>query len=609
MVLFFYFLSRYLFSQFSAAKRLHCFFKFYIMNYTTKKKSDSRFTAFPLLKSCQPTLVNDTNGAFPLMKQELTKPSSLRAISMLAVFTFLFLSTEYFYVNQIAQNASSARTVNVQNYALGISSVGFCLYPLLFRFFRDRLHSAVFFTLTMLAIVCFVILGSPVPPGLLTAVGMLLFLVLGILGSAVHYHFLCEISDKKYFARMVGISYGFAILLQFLNNSLISSALAEQLLLCAALLFIVFFLFRFQHREASRSSQMSDTANSSPQVSDVTNPCPHMSDASACAASDSTDSQHKLPAPSASGALPQLVLLIFLVIFMTCIFSTLDNTVTLGHADGTMDIGQWPRILLACSGLAAGFLFDLHNRRFMNLIMYCIMMLSTLSVAILQLGGSFLIGLIVFYLSSGFFVVFFTTSFLALSEDTRCPRLWAGMGRAVNNAGAALVSNLSLSLIASNSSITLIITALVLFATVSILIAAYSMLNAPGVQTETGGTMTHKMQAACEANASHNTKAALGNDSSASTASDISSDPDYPQNTPIADPFSTFSTAFSLTDREQSVFDQLVNTEKSIQEIADSLFISRRTCQRYITSIYEKVGAKSRMGLYQSYIEWQRKNL
>lgn len=543
------------------------------------------------------------------MKQELTKLASLRAISMLAVFTFLFLSTEYFYVNQIAQNASSARTVNVQNYALGVSAVGFCLYPLLFRFFRDRLHSAVFFTLTMLAIVCFVILGSPVPPGLLTAVGMLLFLVLGILGSAVHYHFLCEISDKKYFARMVGISYGFAILLQFLNNSLISSALAEQLLLCAALLFIVFFLFRFQHREASRSSQMSDTANSSPQVSDVTNPCPHMSDASACVSSGSTDSQHKLPAPSASGALPQLVLLIFLVIFMTCIFSTLDNTVTLGHADGTMDIGQWPRILLACSGLAAGFLFDLHNRRFMNLIMYCIMMLSTLSVAILQLGGSFLIGLIVFYLSSGFFVVFFTTSFLALSEDTRCPRLWAGMGRAVNNAGAALVSNLSLSLIASNSSITLIITALVLFATVSILIAAYSMLNAPGVQTETGGTMTHKMQAACEANASHNTKAALGNDSSASTASDISSDPDYPQNTPNADPFSTFSTAFSLTDREQSVFDQLVNTEKSIQEIADSLFISRRTCQRYITSIYEKVGAKSRMGLYQSYIEWQRKNL
>ena len=142
------------------------------------------------------------------MKQEFTKLASLRAISMLAVFTFLFLSTEYFYVNRIAQNASSARTVNVQNYALGVSAVGFCLYPLLFRFFRDRLRSAVFFTLAMLAVVCFVILGSPVPSGLLTAAGMLLFLVLGIFGSAVHYHFLCEISDKKYFARMVAFPMG-----------------------------------------------------------------------------------------------------------------------------------------------------------------------------------------------------------------------------------------------------------------------------------------------------------------------------------------------------------------------------------------------------------------
>lgn len=339
---------------------------------------------------------------------------------------------------------------------------------------------------------------------------------------------------------MVGISYAFAVLLQFLNNSLISSAPAEMVLLCAAMIFIVVCLFRSRHREANHSPQM----------------------------------------PSAVNSRPQLILLILLVILMSCIFSTLDNAITLGHADGTMDIGQWPRVLLACSGLAAGFLFDCHNRRFMNLIMYCIMMLSTLCVAILQLGGSFLIGLIVFYLSSGFFVVFFTTSFLALSEHTGCPRLWAGMGRAVNNAGAALVTNLSLSLMASNNSISLIIAALVLFAAVSILIAAYSTLKEPGVQTETGGA-----------------------------APGISCDTDYPQDTPNPDPFSTFSMAFSLTDREQSVFDQLVNTEKSIQEIADSLFISRRTCQRYITSIYEKVGAKSRMGLYQSYIEWQRKNL
>ena len=48
-------------------------------------------------------------------------------------------------------------------------------------------------------------------------------------------------------------------------------------------------------------------------------------------------------------------LLALLVILMACIFSTLDNAVTMHHAAGT-DIGQWPRLLLAVSGLSAGFL-------------------------------------------------------------------------------------------------------------------------------------------------------------------------------------------------------------------------------------------------------------
>ena len=88
-------------------------------------------------------------------------------------------------------------------------------------------------------------------------------------------------------------------------------------------------------------------------------------------------------------------------------FSTLDNAVTLVHAGGATDIGQWPRILLALSGLAAGFIFDIKNRKYMGIVMYCIMVLSTICVAILKFAGPFMAGLIVFYLSAGFFVVFF----------------------------------------------------------------------------------------------------------------------------------------------------------------------------------------------------------
>lgn len=94
--------------------------------------------------------------------------------------------------------------------------------------------------------------------------------------------------------------------------------------------------------------------------------------------------------------------MILLVALMTCIFSTLDNAVTLVHAGGATDIGQWPRILLALSGLAAGFIFDIKNRKYMGIVMYCIMVLSTICVAILKFAGPFMAGLIVFYLSAGF---------------------------------------------------------------------------------------------------------------------------------------------------------------------------------------------------------------
>lgn len=51
----------------------------------------------------------------------------------------------------------------------------------------------------------------------------------------------------------------------------------------------------------------------------------------------------------------------------------------------------------------------------------------------------------------------------------------------------------------------------------------------------------------------------------------------------------------------------MISTEESIQQIAEGLYISRRTCQRHITAIYEKIGVRSRMGLYQLFVEEQGK--
>lgn len=44
------------------------------------------------------------------------------------------------------------------------------------------------------------------------------------------------------------------------------------------------------------------------------------------------------------------------------------------------------RMLLALSGLAAGFLFDIRKRKYMTLMMYCVMVLSVLCVIVLRWG-------------------------------------------------------------------------------------------------------------------------------------------------------------------------------------------------------------------------------
>ena len=63
------------------------------------------------------------------------------------------------------------------------------------------------------------------------------------------------------------------------------------------------------------------------------------------------------------------------------------------------------------SALAAGVLYDLRGRSYMNIIMTCAAMLSTLSFFVLITdgnGGNTLAATIIFYLGTGFFVVFFT---------------------------------------------------------------------------------------------------------------------------------------------------------------------------------------------------------
>lgn len=464
----------------------------------------------------------------------------INAVVMMGIFTFLFLGAEYLYDNMISLIVSQEKTVLAQNYALGASTAGFLLYPFLCRLVKKQGRIISAFCIAIASVFCIALICQNKSYALTLGSGLVLFLFLGLFGSAVYYASVCLLPSDKYLARTVGIAYMLGILLQFANNNFVNMEIAEAVILSIFLLILVFLLVKTRKGYRENNGQSED-------------------------ASVRADAQvGKEFVGHSTGRTTAGILLILLVVLMTCIFSTLDNAVTLVHATGAVDIGQWPRILLALSGLAAGFVFDIKDRKNMSLIMYCVMMLSTICIIVLNFGGPFLIGLITFYVAAGFFAVFFTTGFMELSRHMAIPKLWAGMGRAVNNVTAAVIANASLAMLASGINMTVLILVLVLFAAVIIVAAAYT-----------------------------SQRGMILKESSISAVNDMEK----------KDKLQEFSKSFSLTPRETEVLERLVNTEDSVQVIAESLYISRRTLERYISAIYEKTGVKSRVGLIRIYNE------
>lgn len=460
----------------------------------------------------------------------------INAVVLMGLFTFLFLGTEYLYVDVLSCMVSEDKTVLTQNYALGVSAAGFLMYPLLNRFCKNRLKAVCFVIIGLASVLCITLICMSAAYIATFIAGLVLFLLLGLLGSAVFYVSMCMMKTDRYLARTVGISYALGILLQFANNNLVHQEKAEAVILPVFLLLLVWRLIKNNCAYCESNGQKAEALSDEEK-------------------SESNTGEH------IKGSIVG-ILLTLLVVLMTFIFSTLDSAVTLAHANGTMDIGQWPRILLALSGLAAGFVFDIKNRKYMGLVMYCVMVLSNICIVVLKLDGPFMVGLIVFYLSAGFFAVFFTSGFMELSRHMKIPELWAGMGRAVNNITAAVIANLVLTLLSSDRIIVIIVLTLFLFVAVSIVAVAYTLQKKAFMEkliTDAADAINEKEK------------------------------------------LRKFSEVFSFTEREAEVFNYLVNTEDNVQMIAENLYVSRRTLERYISAIYEKTGVKSRVGLLNLY--------
>ncbi len=471
------------------------------------------------------------------MRKELTDYKTIMVILALALFSFTFLGTEYMFDNMMAYVTDSPGVVMAQSYILGISVIGFLLFPLIQRHIQKTMKYLVAFVGVILEIIGVFVIQQHMSYTAILISGCMVFLLLGIVGSAVHYMAACVLNKSRNLAKIVGISYTVGILFQFINNNCIKNGMMESIVLSVSMTILVILMAVLEKDSFDKTENIEMEKEKNTYV---------------------------LKNPMVAG-----IMLIIIVALMTCVFAALDNAVTLVHATGSVDIGQWPRLLLALSGLMAGFLFDIRERRYMNMMMYCVTLLSTACVVIIEFGGAFLLGLTVFYLSAGFFVVFFTTGFIDLSYHMNVPELWAGLGRAVNNASAVITGALSVSLLTTQNDMMIIIIALALFALISVMIYIY----------------TNQFEVHI-----------------AESEEDIKT-----KNQEDAEKFANFSAAYSLTKREQEVMEMLLSSDDSVQEIADALFISRAALYRHIGSLNEKTETKSRIGLIQFYYGWNEK--
>lgn len=459
--------------------------------------------------------------------------SKINALLALALFTFAFLAAEFRFDVNVGLLAGAERVVIAQGFILGASVIGFIGYaPLLGLAQRKGQPQAVVSAAVPIAILGLTQIQSPTGSLALEILGCLAFLGLGLLGAATHYAFSLAFQDDPKLATGAGAAYAAGILMQFAVNLLNCGGIAELIVLGIAT--IAISALSVVPQKAAESSSRA--------INPFVEP-PHALAKQACWS-------------------------IALVMILACLFSTLDNVVTFSNAHGTIAVQTWPRLFLAASGLAAGLIFDLAERRYMGLIMLGVTALSTISILAVEAGADPNLGLVVFYLSSGFFVTFFTATFTQLAPRMHTAALWAGMGRAANNVCAFTTSGISLALVTSGNVALIMIGALMLLVAASVAFVAAGLFRLPQTEQE----RKHQQRA----------EKALA----APT---------------IEEQRQAFTANHALTPREVDVLIAVTQDERPLKQVAEELGISMRMVQRHLSSIYQKTDTQTRAGLTKAF--------
>ena len=271
-----------------------------------------------------------------------------------------------------------------------------------------------------------------------------------------------------------------------------------------------------------------------------------------------------LPAPVADAAPAPLkfsllaaVGITLALLLLNCFF---DGVLFQVHAAAQVDsLTELPRLLLIPGSLFFGFLADCRDGRYLPLAALCTVLLTLLNPALVGTANTYPLNLSLFYLGVSAALSYYTLTFWRLAPRTRCPALWASMGRILDGLLGGLLALAGYSRVSSG---------LVLF--LDLFLLAFLIVSM----------------------SLHGDLALARQRTPAPDPAGPAPDPAPPEQTPPD--LALLRSRYGLTDRETEVLREWLLTEDSQTEIADRMCISVSTLRGHVAALYRKTGVNSR---------------
>lgn len=495
----------------------------------------------------------------------------------LALFFFVFLESTLFFQTNLAQPGEPGSLLS-QLPIQGASTLGLLAFPLKNRLVGEKARPVFMGAVTVLGVACLIGIAFASSPLVIACTGAVGFFLIGLAGGTVYWATCVRSRNVTRFATLIGSSHALGVLAQIPLLEFTSNHLAEAVVLSAGITALGVINARIwppRSALAGFSAQREKRGSGHLKSSEL----------------DGWRLDH-LTARTA------IIVIFALVLLFSVLFNTLYTLIDIDLPWTSQYTDITPRILMAVGGFAGGVLFDLHRARYLGIIMFWMMLLSLGAMLGVQAGAPCAIGELVYFLGSGVFMTFYTAVFIWIAPFLRAPDLWCSMGRALNNVTAIALGVPTLLVIDSTNPVTVVVLLIPVIIGINALLFAAGMLDLhprprDGEASSVGdaaASLANSETPAQPAVAEHSAGTAQHPAPSvAPSTADVVIDPEAH----LAD----FANRFSLTPRETEVLAAVTADELPLKHVAADMGISLRVLQRHLTSLYQKTGTQSRVGL------------